>query len=341
MIKRKLLAIFILLFVSGCIILLDLSSDLSSDYDSSRYLRIGYDEIIDINNSEGAYIGTNLMHLIYSSELIPCFPYLSAMIKNLIFIIFVFPLIKKTDLVLSPLWWAFVVLPGKEAFIVIAIALWLSITGSKNNIWKDIIRIILGIGICSLSRPQYLALFLFIFVFIYFGYSLPNKRKVGILLLFITLVIASLFWNLVGLANDYVPSGLEVESSFTAINNIRNATNGFDLFNILSRVIIYYSYLIFLPVFEIGRIIWELFDSELQAYHLYQIGAIIEILRQYWFTRSADKNMRLLLVCVLVAGAYSFVHTRYLLPLVLFAFHLKRIKGDNLLELKLTPNVKF
>lgn len=314
--------IWLLIITTTFVVLLDLYSNLESDYDSARYVRINYDEFVDITN-EDSYLRTGFMHFFYGDSLVSGFPYLSSMIKNLMVVAILFPLIRNSEVLLSPLWWAFIALPGKEAFIVLSIALFHSVVAREY--FKNFARLVLGVILCFLVRPQYLILFFIAFVFINNGFTKTTRRKVGFMLLLISFVVSSVFWEYT-LSGNYSSGGVDVESSLAVINEFRNLTMGYDVVNITIRSIVYFLYLVALPILEFARIIIEWSNSEIgiQPYNLYQFGAIIELTRQYWVSGNSEKSMRLIVVCVLIADAFSFIHTRYLLPLLLFNLYYKK-----------------
>jgi hypothetical protein len=128
--------------------------------------------------------------------------------------------------------------------------------------------------------------------------------------------ISSLF------AADYLDrslpdAGFDVESTIETVNVLREHTAGIFLLPTIVRFFIYAGYLFALPIAEIFRIIRELSNSGLMPYHIFLIAGILEWIKCTVFLKQNINFFAYVLISsFLIAVSYSFIHTRYLLPLM-------------------------
>jgi hypothetical protein len=319
--------VFMVTFAAACAFALDGYVDLDyCEYDSCRYLRYS---LADAGLDDGFVLfgsGTQAMHWLYG-ETGFSLGFLYAAFVNLF--IFSVPLIffrVRHDFVFFPLAFCFIVLPGKEFFLIAAlIYLFSAKLGASPGEW--VLRVAFSLIFILTARPAFVLIFLLAW-YIWRQVGVASAPKI-----FLYCLVLSV---LVGVGMSYLSppdpdhSALQQDSTIEAIALVRNLTFGFDAFGVWSRALIYFLYMIFLPVLEVYRLFADLsagVNSPSQFYAVFSIVAFSMVLVKVGF----PKYWRMCLISsFVIAATYPFLHTRYLLPVaVLLYFCYQRYRADS------------
>lgn len=290
----------------------------SCEYDSCRYLRFS---VSDTGLEDGGGLGmtgTQAMHNLYGSS-DSANNFLSGGIINFaILSIFLAIAGIRRDLLFFPLSLGFLVLPGKEFFVIAAIIIFFSNCHNKKPDLPYVIGLSASVTLLIIARPSYIPVLI---ISRYFWSAIKEKPAAYTLLLLLSASVA------LGAGVDLLSppdpdhAALQMESSIEAISVIRGLTFGFEPENITFRSIIYTAYLLALPVFEIYRLYADVSADVNSPAQLYALGAIISFLiylpRLGW-----GKFWRMCCVAAFtISSTYPFLHTRYLLPIVVMIYY--------------------
>lgn len=311
-------------------ILLDFGVSLKTcEYDACRFVSIEARLLPFANEVRFGQSGmsTLLMHQIYASDFRLLSPFLKAFLINSTITAIIIPIIGwRNPIFQSPLAFALFVLPGKEFFLVIAvgfIARALNKNYAKSRMQTTIL-IFAALTLTFLARPAYVVIGGLVLILgswwrnkkkLKFSILISSKKRVKFLILVLTLYLvfgSGVFFN-----DMDVGGGFEVEATIGIVNILRESTSGMSALNISMRLFIYILYLIFLPVIEIWRVGFELSINYFSPSHVLLIGASLEWIKQVF--KGGDRWTLLgyaFISSFLVAIFFPFIHTRYMLPLL-------------------------
>lgn len=314
----------LVLLITGAVgaVLLDRFTPLDTcDYDACRYVR---EPELSIDTSDLGVIAappaTVLMHSLYGNAQFAGHPFLTSFAKNVVILLALLPLVGAHPLLASPLAMSFVWLPGKEALLVFGIMLLSAVRRGGPRGAKRIVQILLAAAFIAVSRLP----FLFVFGLAYaLERTLARRKLVAFALITGAAVAATLLLSDVLELSELMTVGLEQESSIAAFAELRTLTFGFTITGILLRAAIYFAYLAVLPLVEVFRLVIELPTTGLMPYHLYLLGATAQFATLSGGSALRHRARTFLVTAVVIACAFSFVHTRYLLPVVLLLIALQ------------------
>lgn len=305
-------------------IILSVGVDLDNcEYDACRFISVNaalleFSDIAEWGNSEAS---TLLMHMIYGNDgsVVPGF--IRTFLVNAGLMTIAVPLIGwRNPIFRSPLAFAFFVLPGKEFFLILGVGfLARAQTLAKLRHYAlCIFMIVIAMFLVLLVRPGYILLG---GLALALGHLWVEHRRAAFWFSLSVLYVSAIF------GADYLGrslpggGGFEVESSIGVVSFLREYTAGIFWLQTTIRMFIYLGYLVFIPAEEIFRIGRELFTSGLMPYHIFLIAGMIEWYK--WVILSANRVNIIgyaIVSAFLVAISFSFVHTRYLLPLLVLLF---------------------
>jgi len=286
-------------------------------YDACRYITVSPADIY-ISGDEGTFQSTMLMHYLYNNNEFPVAPsFIGSFIINALITTVMLPLLGVSNPIFrSPLAFSFFVLPGKEFFIILAIAFFIKAhyLTRKEKYFSSILMCTFAVIITLSVRPGYLLL---AGMAMFLNALLIKKKYSQIFFL------SGVFFSSAILIADYVDmslprGGFDEESSIQSVNFIREYTAGIFPFQTFIRFLIYLFYLLMLPLFEFYRFTNEVYKIGLMPYHVFLFGASIEwLLCVKKFPQNRLFFFYAVFSSLLVAISFAFVHTRYLLPLYL------------------------
>lgn len=302
--------------VVGLLIALTLESfvDLPyCEYDACRFLTTD-PERIGLGDSRFGQpeFSTRLMHAMYWTE--GGFPFIRAFALNAGLVVALTPLLGLANPILrSPLASCFLVLPGKEVFLVLAVGC-LAAGHDRGRPGAWVAALVCAAVLTAMSRAP-LLLIVLAAVVLRDLWVARHRFLAG----FAGLTTFALGVALLQLLGRSTPSGgFDVEATIGFAGVLRELTAGISPGPIFARTLIYIGYLLFLPAIEAARALYELLSVGLMPYHVFLLAAIVEWIRH---AASAD-HRRGIVVCVvvtayIVALTFPFIHTRYLLPIFL------------------------
>ncbi len=312
--------------------ILDWQVDIESNrYDASRFVSISQGELAlaAISNTDdqlSSAFSTSMMHKIYGNRLFSNYPFTNAFIVNLIILYitcFAFGIQRDNVILRSPLAISFICLPGKEAFVIMSMILFFEacMKGKIRGIYYKAFTSIVIVALLSIGRIPFIPILLYSLLLYW---TLIRKK-------YITLAALYLFlWYIV---NDYLEldrgaDRVIEESSVDIFGSIRQATIGYGIQESLLRLLVNATYLITMPVCEGIRFYTELKTIGISPYFLYLIAGIWQWLI---IVKSISINYFAVIACItipsmVISACFPFIHTRYLLPIVIFTYSLWRIK---------------
>lgn len=295
---------------------LDAFVDLAAcEYDACRYVKLTYLEYISIFDAD-LFSSTTLMHFIYGDLVAGGMPFLKVAIFHAIALWLVVLLFQVTNPILkSPLFVALLAIPGKEFYLLVSILLIFPGDGSREQGRPWLVRLLLVFVLLFLSRLTYLPLFLLAYVLAY------CYRRSGVSR-FLQFSLASIFFLSALMAFVGFKEGVrdiaDQEATVQGVNFLRDYTFGFSPIANVLRFFAYVGYLIMLPAAEAMRAFGEVSSGNFYPAQPFLWAAVLE-----WFAYLFLRSRQLVFVVILVASmlvaiVFPFIHTRYLLPLVLF-----------------------
>lgn len=300
--------------------LLDTFVDINScEYDACRFLKFNVDDLSYLMDSGDGIFGTYAMHFMYGIHDSSNWAFDNAFLVNILILIFSLPIIGLNSLIFgSALSISFLILPGKEFFLVLSIGY---VSAFYNN-WivnkysKAALSALIAILLIVLVRPGFLLLFSISGLLGYFWLS--NKKVFFYSGLLTTLIFSVYVASLLGISEPSLSGGFDVESSIGAVNVIRDHTAGIYFDKILVRTFIYIGYLAFIPFIETYRLFNELITVGLYPYHVFLLAAVVEWVDCVILQKLTNILPIVFIASFAIASAYPFVHTRYLFPLFVF-----------------------
>jgi hypothetical protein len=259
---------------------------------------------------------TLLMHVIYATDSSHSWRFLRSFLINSGITALVLPLIGlKNPIFSSSLAVSFIVLPGKEFFIILGIA-FLSQTKAlidRQRYLSALPALAVAILLTLISRPGLVLLETAALGLVYFW----QRRYTHIFCASLLLLLVVAIFGASYAGRSLPGSGFEVEASIGIVQLLRDSTSGIFLIPTLERCLIYFSYLVFLPIAELYRLSSELPTVGVMPYDVFFLAASIEWVK--WIRSSArrvDIAAYVLVSAFLVAISFSFLHTRYLFPIL-------------------------
>lgn len=302
------------IFVIG--LWLDAFVDLPNcEYDACRYVKLTHIEYIAIFNAE-LFSSTTVMHFLYGGLALEGMPFVRVAIFHavvLCLVVWIFDV--RNPIIRSPLFIALLAIPGKEFYLLIATLLIFPDDGGAKSRRSWFWRLMFASLLISLSRFAYLPLFVLAYVL---AYSYRCKGKASFFwLAILSLLTLSILMSGVGF-HEAVRDIADQEATVEGVNALRDVTFGFSIDANILRFFAYVGYLAMLPVAEIVRALEEVSMGNFYPAQPFLWAALFE-----WFIYVFSRSRHLVLVIVVVSGllvalVFPFVHTRYLLPLVLF-----------------------
>jgi hypothetical protein len=296
-------------------IFLDMTVNIQTcDYDACRYVRnyqfeIPTDSITEILLS----YGTSFMHIFYGTIKIEGLEFASAYLKNLVIFMASCGILKSAIRYIQfPLMLAFIILPGKEFFIVMGALYFVYAMQSRN--WPQLLFLLaISIAFIAISRPAFVILMPMSYIF----WMLISQRRYWVFAALVISIAAStsILARALGI-EELVQKLAEAGSSIESAQAIKTFTFGYNVQAIFGRIIIYIGYLFAAPLIEIFRICKEVVTIGIFPFHLYMISLVAQVLL---FEKS--RPFQFLCACIVAAAAiaiiHPFIHTRYLLPIIL------------------------
>jgi hypothetical protein len=302
-------------------LILDARVDVAScEYDACRFVSVDplfLAVLIDPSPGQSEF-ATLVMHAIYFAD-DAAHPFTRAFLVNATIVILALPFLGwRNPVFSSPLAMAMLLLPGKEALITIGIAAFAQ--GAAR--WQRHARVMsvggVGFGVAAvlLSRPAFVVV-LVAALLLAFSWHRGSGSKFLATTVFV--LLAGLSLAAIGQRAMPEGGGFDVEASLQAAGAIRAATDGYEPLAVLARAMIYTAYIFLIPVFEVFRIGTEVKTFGLLPSHVLLIGATAEWTRQVLIARNRSTIMVYIATsAIVIAMAFPFVHTRYLLPVFLF-----------------------
>ncbi|WP_336942256.1 hypothetical protein [Vibrio cholerae] len=308
---------FIFIFIFGVVITLLLSYyfDPECGIDQCRY--------VDANDAELFYSvnekisSTYFIFKIYTLAQESSYPYFIAFIINSFIVLILFTSVSEeyfNRIYLTYVSVPFFYLPGKEFFLFFSVSLIGYAMFCKPSKYRFYLCMLLALISILLARYQ------FALVFIALNYICKsnfdsNKFKGFIISLIVFLVLASLMTIYKGGADEL--SSLYTESSIPYAKEIRLYTSGYSMVSSAMRFFIYLIYGFFSPIVETIR----LFRMDTVSPAI--LISFSSIFMAYYFLKDFGLKVyiiALISASIVLAPIFSFIHTRYLLPLMFYIY---------------------
>lgn len=312
------------LLVLGIGLWLDFFVDLDTcGYDACRYVKFTYLEYIETFGDDFVS-ATTLMHYLYGGLGAEGMPFLRAAIGHaLLFVILVVAFRVENPVMKSPLFIAMMAIPSKEFFLLMAVLL---IFPGKAGVVRRrtwLLRLGLAVILIALVRLPYIALY-FVAYLLAYVYRRKGWMEFTIMLL-ISAMVLMILMGLVGF-KDGVREIADQEATVGVVNSLRDYSFGFSPSAGVFRSVVYIAYLVFLPFAELIRAVGEVSVGNFYPAQPFLWAASFEWAIYVLWRSKGLAFVVILVAAVLVALVFPFIHTRYLLPLILFvhAFALGR-----------------
>lgn len=262
-------------------------------FDGCRYANSEFLNVVNTELSNGAGLTTSVfMHYVYGYFNAVPYYYVPLAFGVLLYLV----LLRFNTAGLSKWVLPFLLSPGKEAFLIGSMFL----AVDKDLNWMGWALLI---ALCLLARPEFLP------TIVAMRFAAAGNFK-----LFTMLVVVSLF----------VPTqGTELifsESELPWVNEIRDLSRSEFVVGFIIKFLIYFIWYLFYPLFEIYRYFISLYNGSLNTLN----AALLLTAFYVIFNWRVHYNLRnlLLLLCpiVFLSLIFPIVHTRYLLPFLVFCW---------------------
>lgn len=311
--RRILLPVLVMLLIG---LWLDAFVDLNAcDYDACRYVKLTHLEYADVFGVDFVS-STTVMHYLYGDFASKGMPFFrAAAFHSVFFTVLVAVFAVENPIVRSPLFIAMSAIPGKEFFLLMAILLIFPASAESERRRSWFFRLIVAVLLMAMSRLPYLAVFGFAYLLAY----LYRRRGWIDFALGVAFCVAALMtlMHFVGF-NEAVRDIADQEATVAVVNALREYAFGFSIWADIFRFLVYVAYFLLLPVAEAVRAIGEVSAGNFYPAQPFLWAAALEWGIYLLWRRKELAFVAAVISSLLVAVAFPFIHTRYLLPVVLF-----------------------